>query len=76
MSQEVINATVYEYSCKGWRLLDCDQGLGFLSPCGKWLNYIDVETGERWYLNRRHAESKGFDLGMSEYRTPVMAIAE
>jgi hypothetical protein len=76
VSKEVQDATRNKYLSKGWRSIGCANGFAFLSPCGNWLNYIDVETGEKWYLNRKHAQSRGFHVALREYEAPVMAIAE
>ena len=76
LTQEEIDATVYRYLSKGWSPVGCPEGLGFISPCGNWINFIDTTSGEKWYLNRRNAERAGFYVALSEQNTPSMAIAE
>lgn len=60
MSQEKIDETTHNYLSKGWFSVGSVDGLGFISPCGEWLNYINTETGDKFHFNRKWAQRLGF----------------
>ena len=52
LTEEEINDINTHYASKGWRHAVDDECIAFISPCGRWYDCFDRESGRHYHIDQ------------------------